>query len=303
MELPELNRRRFLQAATSAIALPLASPLFGDEPKQGASRFPIIGFTKPFQSLPPRQIAETVATIGWQGIECPIRAKGQIEPARVADELPPLIEALKAVHCEVLLAATDITSISQPHAEKVLRTLSQAGVRRVRLGFWYYQPDQSPAARLAEIGPAVRDIAAACKELGLKAGIQNHSGAKYVGAPVWDIYSLIRDLDPASIGICFDIGHATLEGGLSWPIEAKLMEPFYTAVFVKDFLWTKGLSGWKDQWCPLGEGMVNRQFFQKLKSSGYAGPICQHHEYELGDHQEMVARMKKDLDVLKSWMN
>jgi sugar phosphate isomerase/epimerase len=163
-------------------------------------------------------------------------------------------------------------------------------------------PDQSPAARLAEIAPAVRDLAAACKELGLKAGIQNHSGAKYVGAPVWDIYTLIRDLDPASIGICFDIGHATLEGGLSWPIEAKLMEPFYTAVFVKDFLWAKAATGWKDQWCPLGEGMVNRQFFQRLKSSGYTGPICQHHEYELGDHQQMVAQMKKDLDVLKAWM-
>jgi sugar phosphate isomerase/epimerase len=297
-----VSRREFLRSSGSGVAFAVAAPLLGDEQQQAAQRFPIIGFTKPFQSLPARQIAETVAAIGWQGIECPIRAKGQIEPARVADDLPELIEALKSVNCEISLVATDITNITQPHAETVLKTLSQAGIKRLRLGFWHYRADQSPAVRLDEIAPAVRDLAAACKDLGLKAGIQNHSGATFVGAPVWDIYTLVRDLDPSSIGICFDIGHATLEGGLSWPIEAKLMEPFYTAVMVKDFVWAKGAMGWKEQGCPLGEGMVNREFFRRLKASGYEGPICQHHEYELGEHSQMVAQMKRDLDVLKRWL-
>lgn len=206
-------RREFLKSSACCVAFQAAAPHVGAEQQQAAQRFSIIGFTKPFQSLPARQVAETVAAIGWQGIECPIRARGQIEPARVADDLPELIEALKSVNCEISLAATDITSITQPHAETILRTLSEAGIRRVRLGYWHYRADQSPAARLDEIAPAVRDLAAACKDLGLTAGIQNHSGATYVGAPVWDIYQLVRDLDSSSIGICFDIGHATLEGG------------------------------------------------------------------------------------------
>ena len=104
------------------------------------------------------------------------------------------------------------------------------------------------------------------------------------------------------MGTCFDIGHATIEGGLSWPIEARLMRPFYTAVFVKDFVWQKGPKGWRAEWCPLGDGMVHAEFFKTLKKSGYDGPISQHHEYELGKGAEMIQAMKKDLAVLKQWL-
>ena len=63
--------------------------------------------------------------------------------------------------------------------------------------------------------------------------------------PVWDIWELLRGLDPQRVGACFDIGHATLEGGYSWPSTARLMEPHLAAVFVKDFVWKKGEKGWK----------------------------------------------------------
>jgi len=299
---PQIARRDFLKSSAGCIALQLSDPLFGNEQRRSDQRFSIIGFTKPFQNLTSQQVAETVAEIGWQGIECAVRANGQIEPARVANDLPELIEALQTVHCEVSLVATDITSITQPHTETILHTLAQVGIRRLRLGYWHYRADQSPAARLAEIAPDVRELAAACKDLGLKAGIQNHSGSTYVGAPVWDIHALVHDLDPSSMGICFDLGHATLEGGLSWPIDAKLMEPFYTAVVVKDFVWAKGPQGWKEQGCPLGKGIVSQEFFRRLKASDYEGPICQHHEYALGDRSQMLAHMQRDFAVLKAWL-
>ena len=234
-----LSRRSFLAqtaVATAALTLgaraaaPAATPLR-----------PIIAFSKPFQNLDAEQTAAYVAEIGWDGIECPVRAKGQIEPTRVADDLPRFTTAL-------------------------------------------------------------RDLAAACKDLGLQAGFQNHSGHNYVGAPIWDVFSLIRDLDPAHCGMCFDIGHATIEGGLSWPTQAKLIAPFYTAVYIKDFSWQKTAKGWTAAWCPLGEGMINRSFITTLKNSTYTGPISQHHEYELGDAPTMSAYFKKDLAVLKSWL-
>jgi sugar phosphate isomerase/epimerase len=102
--------------------------------------------------------------------------------------------------------------------------------------------------------------------------------------------------------MCFDIGHATIEGGLSWPIQAKLLEPFYAAVYVKDFYWKKVQPAWRVEWCPLGQGMVHRAFFDTLKRSPYAGPISQHHEYELGDHRQMIAAMRNDLRVLQAWL-
>ena len=44
---------------------------------------------------------------------------------------------------------------------------------------------------------------------------------------------------------------------------------------------------------PNGEGMVNRDFFKRLPATNYTGPICQHHEYELGENEAMRAHFKK----------
>ncbi|MCX6953556.1 MAG: TIM barrel protein [Verrucomicrobia bacterium] len=301
--LPSLSRRDFLAStavAASALALGVRPATAAESAKL---RWPIIAFSKPFQKLNAEQTAAFVADIGWDGIECPVRAKGQVEPERAPDELPAFAAALRSRQHEIYIATTDITTIGQKHAETVLRTCAKLGIKRIRLGFWKYDLKQSPADQLREIGPALKDIAAACKDLGLQAGFQNHSGRNYVGAPVWDVFSLIRDMDPRHFGMCFDIGHATIEGGLSWPIEAKLIAPFYTAVFVKDFLWKKNAKGvWDAAWCNLGDGMVPQAFFTELKKSSYTGPICQHHEYELGTEAEMAAHMRKDLQVLKGWL-
>ncbi len=39
--------------------------------------------------------------------------------------------------------------------------------------------------------------------------------------------------------------------------------------------------------------MVNRDFFKRLAATNYSGPICQHHEYELGENDAMRAHFKK----------
>jgi sugar phosphate isomerase/epimerase len=297
------TRREFLAAGTLAAGgLVLGATDSRATGSDTGPRFPIIGFSKPFQQFTAEQTAELVAQVGWDGIECPVRAGGQIEPGRVAEDLPRFVEVLRRQKLEVLLVATDITSLNTPHAEAVLRTMARLGIQRLRLGFFTYGPEGWPPDRLKEIAPALRDIAAACKELGLQAGFQNHSGRQFVGAPVWDVFSMIRDLDPRQMGFCFDIGHATIEGGLSWPVEARLAEPFLTAVLVKDFSWKKEPTGWRDVWCPLGDGMVSRAFFEWLKQTTYRGPICQHHEYPLGDATEMLAHLQHDLKVLKDWL-
>jgi sugar phosphate isomerase/epimerase len=298
-----MSRRDFLaMGAVAAGAQSLGQ--FGSVAVEASEprRFQFIGFSKPFQKLDADQTAELVATVGWDGIECPVRAKGQIEPERAKDDLPRLAEKLRGKQRDVHLVATDITSLKTPHAETVMRTMAGLRIKRLRLGFFTYPPDALPADRLKEIAPALKDIADACRDLGLQAGYQNHSGARFVGAPIWDVYSMIQSLDSRYIGFCFDIGHATVEGGLSWPIEARLAEPFYTAVIVKDFYWKKEPSGWKDTWCPLGEGMVSRAFFDRLKRTAYRGPICQHHEYNLGNAAQMTSHLQRDLKVLKQWL-
>ncbi len=306
MNAPFFPRRRFLAASTAsaaAMALGATSSSLAQTSSRPAARFKFIGFTKSFQQYSADDTADFVADVGWDGVELPVRAKGHVDPQRVEDDLPKFVEALKKRGREVTIISTDVKNPSQPLTQKVLRTAARLGIRRYRLSFWKYAKDKPIPRQLDEIKAELRDLVALNKELGLTAGFQNHSGADYVAAPVWDIWHLIRDLDPKHVGICFDIGHATLEGGHAWPIHARLMEPYYTAVYVKDFFWRKGDKGWQAQWCPLGEGMVNKSFFATLKKSNWSGPISQHHEYDLPEgRKELLAVLKKDLDVLRQWI-
>jgi sugar phosphate isomerase/epimerase len=298
---PQISRRNFVAKAALATAATMAGPvLLRAEP---AERFKVIVFSKAFAQFSPDETADLLADIGWDGIECPVRAKaGQIDPEKVEEDLPKMVEALKKRGKEVTIVTTEIVKID-PLAEKVLRTAAKLGIKKYRLGFVKYTADKPIPETLREVGAALKDLAALNHELGIQGGWQNHSGAEMVGAPLWDLWTMIKDLDPRDIGVCFDIGHATLEGGLSWPIQARLMEPYYVAVFLKDFYWQKGAKGWEPIWCNLGEGAVHREFLTRLKASPFAGPLCQHFEYKtLGTGPEMVANMKKDFAKLREWL-
>ena len=265
---------------------------------------PIIALSTPFRSLGAEESAALVAEVGWEGIECPVRLSpsGQIAPARAAEELPRFVDAFRRRGLDIPLLVTDITAMGQPNAETVLRTAARLGIKRIRLGAIRYAAGRPILKQVNEIGIRLKEIGAFCGQLGLQAAVENRSGPDIFGAPIWDIYTALQLHQVENVGYCFDIGHATIEGGLSWPIQARLAEPYYTAVNFKDFNWAKGPKGWQPVWCPLGKGMIDPAFAARIGHSGFAGPICLEYEYPLGNRSEMVTQMRRDLLVLKRWL-
>ena len=86
-DIPVLSRREFVCAsflAASGVALGLNA---AESDKQARPR-PIIGFSKPFQSMGAVDMAAFVEEVGWSGIECPVRSQGQIEPKGWARSSP-----------------------------------------------------------------------------------------------------------------------------------------------------------------------------------------------------------------------
>lgn len=305
------SRRRFLAAGlgATAAAVVAAEPAPGPAEQPAARpagpwKPPIIGFTKPFRRLSPDATADLVAEVGWDGVELPVRDGNatHIDPRRVEDDLPPMVEALRKRGREVSIVTTSVVGVD-PASERVLRTVARLGIGRVRLGFLRYPRDARPDAFLAECRGPLAEVGGLCRELGLRAGYQNHSGVDFVGAPLWDLWEVFRDVEPGHLGVCFDIGHAIVEGGLSWPVQARLLRDRFVAVFCKDFAWERMAQGQRPRWCPLGEGVVDRSFFGWLRSTGFDGPICQHHEYpDLGDGEAMVRHFKRDLETLRGWL-
>ena len=298
-----LTRRQFLERTSLGAAVALTPLARQAGAVRSPARWPIIAFSKPFIDLNFEQTADLVADVGWDGIECPVRkASTHIQPDRVADDLPRMVEALARRGRTVAMITTDITGVDAT-AESILRTAARLGIRKYRLGAIRYVATRPIPDQLNDLKPRLRDLAQLNKELGIQGGIQNHSGADYVGAPVWDAVQTIDGVNPTQLGIAFDIGHATLEGGLSWPIQVRLVQPLLSVVYVKDFRWEKTGKGWAHTWCPLGDGMVNRKFFSMLASSTFPGPIGQHHEYELGaSASDRLVHYKKDLQTLRAWL-
>jgi len=302
-----MNRRSFLGTSAALMASPLlaASTPLGTS-QDSKSIWKVGGFTKVLQDLDFPKTAQAAVDLGWDGIELPLRAKGHVLPEKVDEDLPHLVEALKAKGLEVLVAATDIKGADDPHAEKVLRAMAKQGIKLYRHGGFKYKEGVPVAQQIKEFRAKLKDLAALNKELGITGLYQNHSGNGYVGASVWDIYAMIEDLEPRTFGVHFDIGHATVESGLSWPTTFSLVKDRIGAVIVKDFYWklTPG-EGSKTIWGPLGQGTIHPKFFKMLKASGFSGPITMQFEYpfEGGDGLESrLKALKADNAKLREWL-
>lgn len=270
--------------------------------RSGRAPLRIAGFTKPFRELGFEETADFVAAVGWDGVELPVREKStHLRPERVEEDLPRMVEALRAREKEVLLLATDIVSPDES-AERILRTAVALGIRRYRLGAPRYDLRQPIRPQLEALRPQFRELAALNRELGVLGALQNHSGGTYVGGSIWDAHLLFEDLPADALGLCFDIGHATLEGGRTFDLDFRLVKDRVAAIFVKDFHWERQGERWNPVWGPLGSGMVERRWFTDLAASPLDVPFVQHHEYPLEPGKDLLTHCREDLRVLREWL-
>jgi sugar phosphate isomerase/epimerase len=294
------TRREFLTASAAAVALSsMTTTTFADEGKSPNS---LCVFTKPFNSLTADQLGAKIAELGFNGIEAPIRAGGHIEPDAVPDQLPKFVETLRKHNVDITVMTTDINDPNDPQTEKVLRTAAKAGLRFYRMKYFKYDENQSITGQIDAWHSQLKDLAAMNRELGVTGLYQNHAGRNYFGAPIWDLHRGLDGIDPAHLGMAYDIRHATVEAGMSWPIGFHLMRPHIQVVYVKDFVWGET----KSENVPLGEGRVDSKFFKMLADSKFTGPISLHEEYLDHTKPELVPQhwnaITADLKTLKSWL-
>jgi sugar phosphate isomerase/epimerase len=331
------SRRQFLTTVAGAGAL-ASLPAFASAPAASApsaGRVPVIYFSKHLQWLGWEEMAQTAKELGFDGLDVTVREGGHVEPKRVQEDLPKVAKIVRAAGLEIPMITAGIVDASSPDAEAIIRTAGETGIHRYRWGWFSWSDDKKVAdlsnfhasiertsglllnipARLAQLKPRVAKLAALNEKYKVCAMYHNHSGSMF-GASVWDLWSVIKDFSPNWVSSNFDIGHATVEGGLGgWGNSTRLMAPFMRGVAIKDFKWGKNAKGeWEPLWCPLGEGMVNFPiFFAMLKEANFSGPIQLHTEYPLGGIEngsrkptltrpQILAAIRKDLDKLKGWL-
>ena len=171
------------------------------------------------------------------------------------------------------------------------------------MGGLSYGDEQPVEESLREYRALFRDLADLNREHGVYGVYQNHAGANRVSAAIWDLWYLLRELDPAWIGCQYDTRHAQLEGGSWWPVGLRLLRPFVRTTVAKDFRWVERGGARRVQNCPVGEGEVDfDRHFALVKQLDVGGPISLHFPYPLFEDADVMAasvRARRTAEVMR----
>ena len=299
------SRRNFLtQSALLFSAAALRPQMILAQSNQPAPKPSFHLFTKIFTGLPYAEIAKRVAAIGYDGVEVPIRKKEIVEGVDVLEELPKMVEAYQKEKLELVTLTTDFVEVNRiARTEEILRTAQKCGIKRFRMGWYRYDNTKAIWPQLDSFRSKFRDLITLAKEIGIQPTYQNHSGAKMAGAGVWDIAMLMKDYPISDVAWAFDMMHAKVEGGLSWPTEFALARDRLAVVQFKNYIWENNLP----KSVSLSSGVVNKESVDVLKKIGYAGPCLIHNEYLKGDIRQpdflenVIKASKDDLVTLQNW--
>jgi len=306
-----LSRREFLR--TSGMSMGAAAltgkELFAENEKS-RNQFKICVFSKHLQWLDYDGMAKTAADIGFDGIDLTVRPRGHVLPENVETDLPKAVEAVKKAGLQVPMMTTAINDAADPLTEKILKTASKMGIQYYRMGWYKYDPNLEIEDNLDVFEHKMKALAAINEHYRIKGAYQNHAGTGF-GGPVWDLWLALKEVNSKWLGCQFDIRHATVENGHTWPIILKALRSHVNTLDIKDFIWKKGEKGWEPVNVPLGEGMVNfKKYFKLLKEFNIKVPTSLHFEYPLGganhgktkitvEPQVVIDAMKKDFNYLR----
>ena len=306
------SRRHFLQQTTLALgALPLVSVTQPIVANAADVAFPDIHiFSKHLQFLNYADMADAAVSMGFNGVDLTVRPDGHVSPDRVDDDLPKAVDALTKVGFAPDIMTTAVGDATNATDVRVLKTASALGFQRYRMNWYRYDPKQTVPDSIQGFQGQFRALGELNKTLNLVGCYQNHAGL-LVGASVWEIWEMLKTADPACMGVQYDIRHATVEGGLSWPNGLRLLQPHIKSIALKDFLWSTKNGVSSVQNVPIGEGMVDfKTYFRLLKQANLRVPVSLHIEYPMGgaDHgatrltipqNDLFAAMKRDMNRLK----
>lgn len=280
--------------------------------------FTISIFSKHLQWLGYDDMASALSEIGFDGADITVRPGGHVLPENVERDLPKAAEALDKKGKKIYMITTSIESAADPLTKKILKSASSLNIGHYRMGWGHYDNTLTVEQNMADMKHKLTGLALLNEEYAISGEYQNHSGVAeagvYFGGAIWDIASVLKEINSRWLGSQYDIYHATVEGANTWPIGLKLISPFIRSIDIKDFKWIEKSGKVVSETVPLGGGMVDfKKYFGLIKEFNLNVPVSIHYEYPLGgsehgassltiDRKKVIASMRKDLETLKRYL-
>ncbi len=292
----EINKRRdFIKKTALGVGIiPFADPLGLTLWPESPASLNIHLFSKHLQYLDLVSAAEKAAELGFSGLDLTVRPGGHVPPEKVAEQLPKAIDDIKRGGSSCSIITTAVESIHNSQDLAILETAAGLGIRLYRTNWYRYRDAFGMQDSLDHYQQEIKRLSRTNEKLGLIGCYQNHAG-ELIGSSLWEIKLLLEGARTAFFGVQYDIRHATVEGGLSWPNGLKLIREYIKTIVLKDFKWDKVNGKWKIINTPIGEGQVDfLTFFRLIKKYGIQVPAILHLEYPLGGAEHGHSRLTTD---------
>ncbi len=290
-----IDRRQFISSSTAAcLGLTLRTAAFAEPSPDPLSLVDI--YSRHLQWLrTPDEVAEATLEMGYNGVDITVRPyPGHVDPARVKTDLPPFVKAIRKHGLLVRSITCPITDADSPFAEDMIQTASELGIYRYWWGTFHYAPGKPIMRQLDALKPRVAKLAALNARYGVAAMYHLYAGSTEVGGPMWDLLYVLRDFDPAQVGLHYDTAHMMSAGDLgTWRTNLRVAGPYVLGVSIKDSLINKLPDGrWSVKYVPLGQGEVELpDLIEILREINFKGPIEMQPEFENGGAQDAADKL------------
>jgi len=247
----------------------------------------LVAFSKMFKEKSIEQLVQWALQNRLDGYDLCVREGYPVNPQNVTEALPAAAQTMRAAGLDIpmITGEGNLLQPSDPTAEPIVAAMAEAGVPRLKLGYFRYNPLEMDY--WAEVDKA-RAALESWQDLAAKYGViimyHTHSH-RCLGMNCAALMHLLRGFDPACIGAYIDTGHMVIEGE-EFAVGLGMVREYLAAVAFKDaMVWRKGENGHgvpERYFGPAGSGVVNwTQVFAELARIGFDGPLSVHCEFQV----------------------
>jgi sugar phosphate isomerase/epimerase len=264
-------------------------------------------FTDNLSSLKIPDVCAAAKRAGFEGLDLTLRPGGHVLPENAEVGLAEAKRVADAAGVTIPMVTTAVTDTDSPHAEVIFAAAAHYGARRLKLGYWRYEPFGTLLKQIDDARSKLDRLIKLGRKYSVLPCVHCHSGAILAnGGPL--LYLILREFQPADVGAYVDPMHMSVEGGLSgWEMGLDLLAPWVALVGLKNFRWVergrdaKGQASFAAEYVPLQDGQAPLpQFVQRLRQLKYDGVVSFHSEYKGMSPAALLEQSRKDLAYFRT---
>jgi len=267
---------------------------------------PFVVFTKHFQPLSLKELAQALCSVDADGADLCVRPGYPVNPENVEKKLPLACKIFAEYGLMVGLVTTpgDFTEPEKPETERLLAACGQEKIKLIKLGYWFMEKD-GYWKTVDRIRKKLAVFSKLAEKYQVKVMIHNHSG-QTMGLNSCAVMNLVKDFDPEYIGVFADTGHLMLVGE-PFAMAVDIIGDYWSALALKDVIRQKVFNQGREEWqlrvVGLGQGYVDWQAVVRMvKEKNFAGPISFHSEYAGLEVQSLTDQTRMDIRFFRKML-